>query len=101
MWKFFDTKILYVADGSDSFEWTPLVYDDCKYRGEILTVPSHTATDWEGYDAWIAFFSAEEEINLVKETIKKAKKDSSYRGHIRGISLAESADILRDYYREK
>jgi len=101
MWRFFDTKILYVPDGSDSFEWTPLVYDDWQFPGDILTVPHHSLTDWYGYDAWVMSFSAEEEISLVRETIKKAQQDPSYRGHIRGISLAESADILRDYYREQ
>jgi len=38
---------------------------------------------------------------LVRRTIQKAITDSSYRGHIHGISLAESAELLRDYYREQ
>ncbi len=100
MWRFFDTKILYLPDGSDSFEWKPLVYDDRYFSGDILTVSDNVA-DWYGYDAWVGSFAADEEISLVRETIKKAQADISYRGHIRGISLAESIEILREYYRSE
>lgn len=37
---------------------------------------------------------------MVKEIIQKAQMNPSYRGHIRGISLAESTEILREYYKE-
>lgn len=37
----------------------------------------------------------------MRETIQKAQHDASYHGHIRGISLAESVDILREYYQGK
>lgn len=35
----------------------------------------------------------------MRETIKKAQSHTTYRGHIRGISLGESTELLREYYR--
>lgn len=60
-----------------------------------------TSEQWAGYDSWVQSFSPEEEINLIREMIQRAERDMSYRGHIRGISLAESVEILRDYYRKQ
>lgn len=56
---------------------------------------------WEGYNDWTQSYEIEEEIALVKYTIQKAKDTPNYRGHIRGISLAESVELLRRYYQEQ
>jgi hypothetical protein len=99
MWQFFDNKILYVSSGDLWFAWVPFYVEKWGYSGDILALPFRTPEKWNGYDSWVQLFPLDEEINLVRSTIKKAQEDASYRGHIRGISLAESVEILRDYYR--
>jgi hypothetical protein len=99
MWQFFDNKILYVSSGDPWFAWVPFYVEKWGYSGDILPLPSRGTEKWNGYDSWVQLFPLDEEINLVRSIIKKAQEDASYRGHIRGISLAESVEILRDYYR--
>jgi len=98
MWQFFEDKILFTSEGSSLFEWKPFLFDTWNFWGEIIA-PDTPRKDWNGYDDWVQLFSPESEINLVKEIIQKAQKDTSYRAHIRGISLAESIKILREYYK--
>ena len=100
MWKFFDNKMLYIEDGSNVFVWVPFSLEKCRFSGEIHRVPA-PGIPWQGYDDWVQSHPPEDEISLIKDMIQKAEKDSAYRGHICGISLAETAHILREYYKKQ
>lgn len=99
MWRFFDTKVLFVPDGTDIFEWIPFPIDAWISQGEMLSMP-RPQIPWEGYDNWVQHFVSEDETALVLEVIWEAEKNPAYHAHIRGISLAESAELLREYYRK-
>ncbi len=100
MWQFFDNKVLYIPDDSSYFEWKPFEFQNWKFSGHIFTIRPYHDT-WIGYDKWVQDFSLEEELTIVQTVIREAKKNPQYRAHIRGISLAESAELLRKYYREE
>lgn len=100
MWQFFDDTILFVPDSSNMFEWVAFLVDTWKFSGEIVTIPSSEKA-WEGYDNWVQQFDPENEITLLQEIIQKAENNPSYRCHLRGISCAKSAEILREYYKKK
>lgn len=37
----------------------------------------------------------------MRNALKRAQEDTAYRAHILGISLAESVELLREYYRDQ
>ncbi len=100
MWQFFDDRILFIPDNSARFAWQSFPVDTWDFDGEIITLTT-PENSWKGYDDWVQQFSPEQEIELVRATIQKARENISYRGHIRGISLATSAELLREYYRDQ
>jgi len=97
MWRAFDDRILYTSEGT-GFEFIPLNLEEYQFDGALLKTPMPNSR-YLGFDDWLQHFSPEEELSIVRNTLKKAQKDSHYRGHIQGISLAESAELLRGYYR--
>lgn len=97
MWEFFDTKMLYRDDRKGTYEWNPLYFVTWITHRNILTVPSSN-TDWNWYDSWVSDHLVWDELALVAKCIQMAQNNPSYFVHIRGISLAESVEMLCEYY---
>jgi hypothetical protein len=99
MWKFFDDRVLFLPDGSLEFDLIPLALAQYQFHGSLIKIPFPDRT-YRGFDDWREHFPREEELSLVQSTLARAKENSAYRGHIQGISLAESVELLREYYKD-
>jgi dihydroorotase-like cyclic amidohydrolase len=64
-----------------------------------MGVPS-SKPPYRGYDDWTSLFPRSDEVNLICESIAEVSLNPHKRIHIRGISTAESVELVRAYYRE-
>ena len=75
-----------------------LVPDFTTFTGHIVQVSSFPSS-YRGYDDWTNIFSRSDEMNLIRESISEVSLNPQKRIHIRGISTAESVELIRSYYR--
>lgn len=100
MWQFLDDRVLFVPDSPPGFEFIPIILEEYQFYGTLIKIPLPDS-QYRGFDDWREYFPREEELSLVRNTLKTAKENPTYRGHIQGISLAESVELLREYYRDQ
>lgn len=102
MWHFLDDRVLFIPDSPDfppnTFEFIPILLEEYQFDGVLIKIPMPENT-YGGFDTWWALFPREKEVQLVQNTLKRAQEDTTYRAHIHGISLAESVELLRKYYK--
>ena len=102
MWRFFDDRMLFISESpenSGGFEFMPIILREYRFHGTLIKIPL-PEDEYRGFDDWRAHFPQEEELSLVRHTLQMAQSDPTYRAHIQGISLAESIELLREYYRD-
>ena len=100
MWQFFNDRILFVPNDTLEFEFLSLDLREYRFAGTLVQIP-YPDGEYSGFDDWLNHFPREEELSLVQNTLRMAQEDPKYRGHIRGISLAESVELLREYYKNQ
>ncbi|MFA6080146.1 MAG: hypothetical protein WC753_01545 [Candidatus Gracilibacteria bacterium] len=100
MWRFFDKRVIFIPDTPDGFEFSPLNLRGYRFDGDLVKIPISNC-EYSCYDNWLGYFQREDERALVQYTLQKAEEDPQYRGHIQGISLSESVELLRAYYKKQ
>lgn len=89
-------RVVYSPDANNLV--TFLAPDFDHFSGSIVQGDVYSGR-YLGYDDWVSHFARDDEQALVSESIQHVQTSPTKRIHIRGISTAESVELIRAYYR--